>query len=70
MTPFTFTHLHDPIYIYFGEREINVLGNANTSRGEFAVTIIDTDQTVPPDLVVKLRAIEGTYAVRVIPAAA
>ncbi len=43
---------------------INILDMLNRSRGDIAVTLIDLNQTCPPDILDQLRAISGVLSVR------
>jgi D-3-phosphoglycerate dehydrogenase len=43
---------------------LNILDMLNRSRGAVAVTLIDVDREPPPEIVVKLREIDGVLSVR------
>ena len=45
---------------------VNVANMSNTSRGEYAVTMIDVDGDLEPETVEKLRAVSGVFRVRVV----
>jgi D-3-phosphoglycerate dehydrogenase len=45
---------------------LNIADLLNKSRGEYAYTLIDTDGTVSPDIVKKIRSIEGVLAARIV----
>ncbi len=46
--------------------DTNIVNMSNTSKGEYAYTLFDLDDTVPPEVVKKLRAVPGVIKVRVI----
>ena len=50
----------------FSEAGINISDMVNSSKGEYAYTMIDVDSDVTPDFVEKLSAIDGVIRVRVI----
>jgi D-3-phosphoglycerate dehydrogenase len=45
---------------------LNIADLLNKSRGEFAYTIIDSDGTIPTDVLAKIRSIDGVLAARII----
>src|SRR6185312_3605914 len=45
---------------------LNIAELLNKSRGEYAYTLIDTDGSVNPDIVTKIRGIEGVLAARIV----
>jgi len=45
---------------------LNIIDMINKSRGEVAYTLVDTDQSVPADVLDRLKSIEGVLSVRVI----
>lgn len=47
---------------------LNIADLLNKSRGESACTLIDTDGTVPEDLIGRIRKIEGVLSARILPA--
>jgi len=51
-----------------GKRKINIHNMLNKSKGEMAYTIVDTDSTVPTEVVEELAALNGVLAVRYLPA--
>ncbi len=50
----------------FSEAGINISDMVNSSKGEYAYTMIDVDSDITPDFVDKLSAIDGVIRVRVI----
>ena len=50
----------------FSEAGINISDMVNSSKGEYAYTMIDVDSDITPEFVDKLSAIEGVIRVRVI----
>ncbi|MBO4373938.1 MAG: phosphoglycerate dehydrogenase [Lachnospiraceae bacterium] len=50
----------------FGEAGINISEMNNRSKGDNAVTMMDTDMTVSEELVEKLSSLEGVYRVRIV----
>ncbi len=50
----------------FSEAGINISDMVNSSKGEFAYTMIDVDSDITPDFVEKLSAIDGVIRVRII----
>ncbi len=50
------------------KHQINIADLLNKSRGEIAYTLVDCDQTIPPELVAEIAAIPGVLATRVISA--
>lgn len=50
----------------FSEAGINISDMVNSSKGEFAYTMMDVDSEITPDFVEKINAIEGVIRVRVI----
>jgi D-3-phosphoglycerate dehydrogenase len=40
----------------------------NKSKGEMAYTLVDTDSTVPAEVIGELEALQGVLAVRYLPA--
>jgi len=51
---------------FMGDKGINISEMNNKSKGDNAVTMLDTDSAVDKDIVDKLSAVEGVYRVRVI----
>ena len=49
-----------------GNAKVNIDAIANKSRGDFAYTLIDTDSSVPPEVVKALRESEAVIRVRVV----
>jgi D-3-phosphoglycerate dehydrogenase len=45
---------------------MNIADLLNKSRGELAYTLIDTDGTLPAEVVVRIRGIEGVLSARVV----
>jgi D-3-phosphoglycerate dehydrogenase len=45
---------------------LNIADLLNKSRGELAYTLIDTDDTIPGDVLDRIRAIEGVLAARIV----
>ncbi len=45
---------------------LNIADLLNKSRGELAYTLIDTDVAIPPDVLNRIRAIEGVLAARIL----
>lgn len=50
----------------FGDNGINITDMMNKSRGEVAYTMLDVESPATPDIVEKLRSIEGVFRVRVV----
>jgi D-3-phosphoglycerate dehydrogenase / 2-oxoglutarate reductase len=50
-----------------GKRKINIHNMLNKSKGEMAYTIVDTDSTVPAEVVEELGDLNGVLAVRYLP---
>lgn len=50
----------------FSDAGINISDMVNSSKGEFAYTMIDVDSDIKPDFVEKISGIEGVIRVRVI----
>ena len=50
----------------FSEAGINISDMVNSSKGEFAYTMMDVDSEITPDFVEKINVIEGVIRVRVI----
>ncbi len=50
----------------FGELGINIANLMNKSKGEFAYTMFDVEDSVSDDIVKKLESIDGVYRVRVV----
>ena len=50
----------------FGDNGINITDMMNKSRGEVAYTMLDVEAPATPDIVEKLRSIEGVFRVRVV----
>ena len=48
------------------DAKLNIADLLNKSRGEYAYTIIDSDGTIPEDVVGKIRAIDGVLAARLV----
>ena len=46
---------------------INIHNMLNKSRGEMAYTLVDTDSTIPPELITQIAAIPGVLMVRDLP---
>jgi D-3-phosphoglycerate dehydrogenase len=46
---------------------INIRTMMNKSRGEMAYTLVDTDTTVPAELIAQIEAIQGVLMVRSLP---
>ncbi|MDD3795571.1 MAG: 3-phosphoglycerate dehydrogenase family protein [Lachnospiraceae bacterium] len=46
--------------------DTNIVNMSNTSRGEYAYTLLDLEDTVCPDTVRKLESIEGVMRVRIV----
>jgi D-3-phosphoglycerate dehydrogenase len=51
-----------------GKRKINIHNMLNKSKGEMAYTLVDTDSTVPAEVIGELEALQGVLAVRYLPA--
>ncbi|MBO6112241.1 MAG: 3-phosphoglycerate dehydrogenase [Lachnospiraceae bacterium] len=51
---------------FMGDKGINISEMNNKSKGDNAVTMLDTDSAVDKDIVDKLSTVEGVYRVRVI----
>ena len=51
---------------FLGDAGINIAEMNNKSKGDNAVTMLDTDSTVSQEIIDKLSAIDGVYRVRVI----
>ncbi len=51
---------------FFSEAGINISDMVNSSKGEYAYTMIDVDSDITKDIVEKLSAIDGVIRVRVI----
>ena len=49
-----------------GEAGLNILDLLNKSRGDYAYTLIDIQSAVPPDILERIRSVEGILSVRVI----
>ncbi len=45
---------------------LNIAELLNKSRGEYAYTLVDTDGTLGPDIITKIRGIEGVLTARVV----
>lgn len=45
---------------------LNIAELLNRSRGEYAYTLVDTDGTLGPDIITKIRGIEGVLTARVV----
>ena len=50
----------------FGLAKLNIHDMVNRSRGDYAYTLVDLDDTVPPDIVRKVAAIPGVLMTRVV----
>ena len=50
----------------FSEAGINISDMVNSSKGEYAYTMIDVDSDIPKDFADKLAAIDGVIRVRLI----
>ena len=50
----------------FGENGLNISDMSNKSRGDVAVTMLDTDSKATDKIIDELKAIEGVYRVRVV----
>ncbi|MBR5800096.1 MAG: phosphoglycerate dehydrogenase [Lachnospiraceae bacterium] len=50
----------------FGDEGINIANLVNKSRGEYAYTMMDLEQTPQKEMVEKLEAIEGVFKVRIV----
>lgn len=50
----------------FGDLGINISDMTNKSKGEYAYTMIDTEQSATEDIIKKLESIEGVIRVRVV----
>jgi D-3-phosphoglycerate dehydrogenase len=49
-----------------GEAGLNILDLLNKSRGDYAYTLIDIQTDAPPEILERIRAIDGVLSVRVI----
>lgn len=49
-----------------GEADMNIAHMANQSKGEYAYTLLDLDTEVTPDVLEKMRAIDGVLKIRVL----
>ena len=49
-----------------GEAGLNILDLANKSRGDYAYTLVDIHAEAPPEIVERIRSIDGVLSVRVI----
>ena len=49
-----------------GEASLNILDLANKSRGDYAYTLIDIHAEAPPEILERIRSIDGVLSVRVI----
>jgi len=47
-----------------GRAGLNIVHMVNESRGEVAYTLVDVDEPAPPEVIERLRAIDGVLAVR------
>jgi D-3-phosphoglycerate dehydrogenase len=45
-------------------RNINIGGMVNRSRGKYAYTSLDLDESVPGDLAAEIRSLDTVYGVR------
>ncbi|ROR32291.1 phosphoglycerate dehydrogenase [Inmirania thermothiophila] len=52
------------------EAGLNIADMINKSRGEIAVTLVDVEGEIPPEVIERIGAIDGVLSVRLIPAAA
>ena len=52
-----------PITAALSEMNNNIENMANRSRGEYAVTLLDTDESAAPDTIDKIKSIEGVIRV-------
>jgi D-3-phosphoglycerate dehydrogenase len=50
-----------------GKRKINIHNMLNKSKGEMAYTLVDTDSTVPGEVIDELCRTDGVLAVRYLP---
>jgi D-3-phosphoglycerate dehydrogenase / 2-oxoglutarate reductase len=50
-----------------GKRKINIHNMLNKSKGDMAYTLVDTDTTVPGDVIRELEGLDGVLAVRYLP---
>ena len=50
----------------FGQKGVNISDMTNKSRGEFAYTLIDVEESVTEDTVKALAAIDGVFRVRIV----
>jgi D-3-phosphoglycerate dehydrogenase len=48
------------------DAKLNIADLLNKSRGEYAYTIIDSDATIPEDVLGKIRGIDGVLAARLV----
>ena len=48
------------------ENNLNIMNMLNKSRGDYAFTLIDTNDQVSPQLLARLRAIAGVLSVRAV----
>lgn len=49
-----------------GEAGLNILDLLNKSRGDYAYTLVDIQDDAPPEILERIRAIDGVLSVRVI----
>ena len=52
-----------PITAALSETGNNIENMANRSRGEYAVTLLDTDESAEPDTIEKMKSIDGVIRV-------
>ena len=50
----------------FGDGGINITDMVNKSRGEYAYTMMDLEQTPQKEMIEKLEAVEGVFKVRIV----
>lgn len=50
----------------FGEADLNIANMANQSKGEYAYSLFDLDTTVTPEIIERLKKIDGVLKVRVL----
>jgi D-3-phosphoglycerate dehydrogenase len=49
-----------------GEAGLNILDLLNKSRGDYAYTLVDIHADAPPEILERIRSIDGVLSVRVI----